>query len=153
MKISKKSWHYKLFAMFESYSPNQTICGYVRGILKSVALMTMFAVIAGILLLCWGVLIAEPIIMTWRWAVMDLPFTPYLGEGKETPWFVFVVSMTIHGIVVAGILYNYIERSSYLLGLNEPPQEGTFRAVVRERYRGWKGKYCPTVEFIDEEDE
>ena len=117
----------------------------------STALLIMFTVIAGILLLCWGVLIAEPTIMLWRWAVMDLPFTPYFGEGKETPWFLFITSVGLHGAALVVILYNYIERAPYLLGLDEPPQEGTFRAVVRERYRGWKGKYCPSVEFIDEE--
>jgi len=38
---------------------------------------------------------------------------------------------------------------NYLYGYSE---EGSFRSVVREYYKGWKDKYCVTVNIIDPTD-
>lgn len=35
MKLSTKSWHYKLYSITSEYSPNDT-CAYIRGVLKSI---------------------------------------------------------------------------------------------------------------------
>lgn len=118
MRISRKSWHYKMADMLCEYGPSNSLCIYFWQVLGSLFLWVSLAVFA----LCILWFLVSPIRMFFdEGAAQDAVTLCFIGLGA-----MFI----------------------YLLGrLLSKAKEATFLQVTGEFIAAKKRRICPVIEF------
>lgn len=140
--ISPDSWHYH-FAQrggFKRYSPME-LCFYTRRVLAGLLLTCLAGAAAGFVAYC----------------LMDLGLSLWFGVDCGWPG-ILVIASGLFALLIAGvfavlaIVFLLFDSTSplreYQIGKRITPKAVTSTAgLVVAQYRGWKEKYCPTIEI------
>jgi len=121
MKISKSSWHYRLWGrLSDEYKPPRDLCHYFWSIVSNIVLvLMMLAVILGIV----GWLL---------YAIITMPIIGWVVIG-------FICSAIVFPIIVIGGLRKLRGSPIWMPGSD----------VLSEFIRAKKQRVCPLIEYMD----
>jgi hypothetical protein len=143
MKISTKSFTYKLVQQYSGSRPSNDLCSYFWQALwcwmKGAALWWAIASFVFLELLTVTLFFVEGLNMDTVKSAINF-FLDTLVQSDS-------LSLDIIGMVflVACIIYVI---SKLLPEKNQQQEESN--SVVKEYYKSWKGKYCKQIDFVDE---
>ena len=131
-KVNKSSWHYKLL---QKHDPNpwpQDFCTYWRRVVFISALMIMLSVLVlGVAIACLYIL----------GTFVYIAFVAPLAAAKIAGIVLGILSFASLPWLVATI----VKRITKSPSTNKPAQS----SLLMAKYRSWKHKYCPGIEYTE----
>lgn len=160
--VNKKSWHYKIVSLFETFDSPKDFCSYWRAFMYGVAIIAaMILVVVTIIIsaiqqpmVAVGLifLMVFSIVIVGLWILLDKMFRKtfiWKVVGKGIWWILSAISFSIIWVLL--ILFSPFIGLYHLYG-KLTPKKSKVKAVKSDgifvtRYKSWKSKYCPMIEY------
>ena len=133
MKISKKSWHYRLISFFYT-KPERNLCAYIQELLISFLMLfcLLFISVAAVIGLGFGI----------GYATLY-----FIGISDIAIWKSILVSV-VESLILVGSITLYEKRKVKKL-LEEIEGKEPKESLVLNYIKAKKEKICPLIEFKD----
>lgn len=148
IELNKNSWHFRMAkrassGRYHHYTSNATLCTYAKDVFvgSAASLFAAFCIALGVV----GT-IMQIVFSVQHGVFLHTPLegSGFIGLLLGIGFFVCLVSMLVGALFsMLFVIGKFLEVAAITIDSVKAP------SVVVEAYKGFKGKYCPTVTFTE----